>query len=278
MLPKILICILFSLPLIAGEQLPDIFYVTPADDTPTLAVLIPMSDGEILDGFQWFNNDSATVFPEVRLASVDSSGVPDPDSFLVVANNLAGNELNWSSCLFEESISSNAGDLFLIISFPAGQTEIELGDGAAIGYAESDSTLTCMVSTDCMDWSPVHYQTYIMLEPLYGNSQISGNSIAFNAPEIPVYITELLLTAPNPFNPTTTIAFTLSSSQQADVALYDIKGRLVKQLCNNQLTSGRHEFIWDGTDSNASRVSSGIYLVRMKTSDYTKSHSIMLVK
>ena len=128
MLPKILICILFSLPLIAGEQLPDIFYVTPADDTPTLAVLIPMSDGEILDGFQWFNNDSATVFPEVRLASVDSSGVPDPDSFLVVANNLAGNELNWSSCLFEESISSNAGDLFLIISFPAGQTEIELGD------------------------------------------------------------------------------------------------------------------------------------------------------
>lgn len=278
MFPWILIAILFSLPLIAGEQLPEILYVTPADDSPALAVLIPMPDGEILDGFQWFNNDSATVFPEVKLASVDSSGFPDSDSFLVVANNFIGNELSWSSCLFEESITSNAGDLFLIISFPVGQAEIELGDGAAIGYAESDTALTFMVSANCMDWSPVHYQTHIMIEPLYGNSQISSNSIAFNAPEIPVYTTELLLTAPNPFNPATTIAFTLSSNQYAEVVLYDIKGRLVKQLCKEQMAAGRHEFVWDCINSSGSKVASGVYLVRMRTADYTKSHSIMLVK
>lgn len=74
MLGKILLLLLLSLPLFAAQQLPEILYVTPTDDSPALAILIPMSDGEVLEGFRWFNNDSATIFPEVKLASVDSSG------------------------------------------------------------------------------------------------------------------------------------------------------------------------------------------------------------
>ncbi len=278
MFNKALLVLLLSLPLFAAQQLPEILYVTPTDDSPAPAVLIPMSDGEVLEGFRWFNNDSATIFPEVKLASVDSSGAPDFESLLIVADDVTGHKLKWSDCVFEESITSNAGDLFLIISFPVGQNEVVEGHGAAIGYSEDDANFASFISPDCVEWSPVHYQTQVMIEPVYGNSQASGNSIAFNAPVIPVFITELLPTAPNPFNPLTTISFTLSSNQHAEVALYDIKGRLVKQLCREQLDAGRHEFVWDGVNSSGSKVASGVYLVRMQTADYTKSHSIMLVK
>ena len=70
---------------------------------------------------------------------------------------------------------------------------------------------------------------------------------------------------PNPFNPETTIAFSLTqSSAFVKLEVYNIKGQKVKQLVSNQLSAGQHSVVWDGKDANDKSVASGIYLFNLK--------------
>lgn len=80
---------------------------------------------------------------------------------------------------------------------------------------------------------------------------------------------------PNPFNPTTSIQFELPSEQQVTLRVYDIMGRLVATLSDNQsFSAGTHRLQFD-----ASQLSSGVYLYRMQTGNgHTLSGKMMLVK
>ena len=86
---------------------------------------------------------------------------------------------------------------------------------------------------------------------------------------------------PNPFNPTTTIDYTLRENGNVSIVIYDLMGRIVKELVNEfQFSDGgaTHSVVWNGTDSSGNMVSSGIYIYRMVSNDFTKSHRITLMK
>ncbi len=84
---------------------------------------------------------------------------------------------------------------------------------------------------------------------------------------------------PNPFNPTTTIVFNLPGTEGAQLDIYNIKGQKVKSFPINQLAnSSVHQVIWDGKDSNDKRVSSGIYLYKLKAGDLQIVKEMMLIK
>ena len=83
---------------------------------------------------------------------------------------------------------------------------------------------------------------------------------------------------PNPFNPSTTIEFSISSSQKTSFAIYDILGREIRTLFNKQLSSGYHSVVWDGKDNNGNVVNSGIYIYRIKTTDKTLAGKMILQK
>ena len=86
---------------------------------------------------------------------------------------------------------------------------------------------------------------------------------------------------PNPFNPTTTIDYTLRENSNVSIIVYDLMGRVVKELVNEfKLSDGgaTHSVVWNGTDNSGSLVSSGIYIYRMISNDFTKSHRITLMK
>jgi len=69
---------------------------------------------------------------------------------------------------------------------------------------------------------------------------------------------------PNPFNPKTTISFSVpQTSSFVNIDIYNVKGQKVKQLVNDQLQAGQHSYIWNGKDSNNKMVSSGIYLYKL---------------
>ncbi len=77
---------------------------------------------------------------------------------------------------------------------------------------------------------------------------------------------------PNPFNPTTTIEFSIEQNQQneqIELEIFNIKGQKVKQLIKDQLSAGQHSVIWNGTDDNGQNVSSGIYFYKLKVDDKT---------
>ncbi|MFC1898415.1 T9SS type A sorting domain-containing protein [Candidatus Cloacimonadota bacterium] len=91
-------------------------------------------------------------------------------------------------------------------------------------------------------------------------------------------ITELHGNHPNPFNPTTTINFSLHEEQFVSLEIYNIKGEKVKKLVNDQFSAGQHSILWKGKDDEGKQVSSGIYFYRMITDDYSATRKMIMLK
>tara|TARA_Y100000310_G_C20447788_1_gene699253 strand:- start:76 stop:489 length:414 start_codon:yes stop_codon:yes gene_type:complete len=83
----------------------------------------------------------------------------------------------------------------------------------------------------------------------------------------------LLQNFPNPFNPTTTIEFSVETKSNTTLQIHDIKGRLVATLVSGKLVPGFHSVVWD-----ASNFASGIYFVKLKTGSYQATQRIVLLK
>lgn len=83
---------------------------------------------------------------------------------------------------------------------------------------------------------------------------------------------------PNPFNPTTTISFSLANSEDVKLDIYNVKGQRVKSLLSQKMEAKNHSIIWNGKDDNNQAVSSGIYFYRLNTASYNKTKKMMLLK
>lgn len=81
---------------------------------------------------------------------------------------------------------------------------------------------------------------------------------------ISIVTSDMFFASPNPFNPTTTIMFSIQNSSEVELAIYNIKGQKIKTLANNEFTKGDHSIIWNGDDDFGNSVSSGIYLYKLK--------------
>jgi len=67
---------------------------------------------------------------------------------------------------------------------------------------------------------------------------------------------------PNPFNPQTTIAFTLDHDTRVRLTVHDVRGRVVRTLADGALTAGEHALSWNGRDDAGRVVASGVYFAR----------------
>jgi flagellar hook assembly protein FlgD len=84
---------------------------------------------------------------------------------------------------------------------------------------------------------------------------------------------------PNPFNPSTKIKFSIQNESNVEISIYNIKGRKIKQLVHNQLSTGQHSVVWNGTDNNNEPVSSGVYLYKLNVNCKTEAvKKCMLLK
>ncbi|KQC07502.1 MAG: hypothetical protein APR54_00965 [Candidatus Cloacimonas sp. SDB] len=83
---------------------------------------------------------------------------------------------------------------------------------------------------------------------------------------------------PNPFNPETTIKFHLSKAAFVNIRIFDLKGNLVKILKQENYPSGNHNVLWNGIDSKGNEVSSGIYIIKFSSGDYSLTSKMILIK
>jgi hypothetical protein len=91
-------------------------------------------------------------------------------------------------------------------------------------------------------------------------------------------VTELSGNYPNPFNPETTISYSLKSEEHVVIDIYNIRGQKVKTLVDEQQTAGYHTVVWNGRDSNDRSVASGVYFSRMRTGKFTSAKKMILLK
>ena len=99
-----------------------------------------------------------------------------------------------------------------------------------------------------------------------------------HAEEILPQVTDLEGNYPNPFNPSTTIRFSLNEDSFVSLEIYNIKGEKVRTLVKDNLPAQYHTIVWNGRDENGKQVSSGIYFYKMKAGEFTSTRKMIMMK
>ncbi|MHA1718972.1 MAG: T9SS type A sorting domain-containing protein, partial [Promethearchaeota archaeon] len=76
---------------------------------------------------------------------------------------------------------------------------------------------------------------------------------------------------PNPFNPSTTISFSIPIESKVNISIFNIKGQKVKTVANDQFEKGIYSILWSGDDDNGKLVSSGVYFYKLYVNGKTES-------
>ena len=95
---------------------------------------------------------------------------------------------------------------------------------------------------------------------------------------LPPAVMNLVGAWPNPFNPQTTISYTLAESQPVSLAVHDLSGRLVRRLFSGVREPGAYATKWDGRDNRGAAVASGVYLARLIGREEAWTAKLMLVR
>jgi len=101
------------------------------------------------------------------------------------------------------------------------------------------------------------------------------------AEEGEVFANRLGHARPNPFNPVTTIDFSLVTDGRVAIRVFDCAGRVVRTLVDAEFEAGPHATTWDGTNDTGQRAASGVYFVRMEAHGgdaFRASRKLVLLK
>jgi hypothetical protein len=133
-------------------------------------------------------------------------------------------------------------------------------------------------------WSAGEYRVAVHARSTYAHGSESSVELPITlatggSPALPDRLT-LLGNAPNPFNPVTTIRFVVPAGPRRDynVRVYDVAGRLVRDLAKGQIDAGLREVRWDGTDDRGAPASSGVYLYRIAVGRETLHGKMVMLK
>lgn len=141
-----------------------------------------------------------------------------------------------------------------------GLTDVGPFMGASDAFATPDAA-SCTVSSAPSSWD-------------------AGNDSAILEGDLPAAYS-LGNNFPNPFNPTTTINYNVEEYGNVSIVIYDMTGRQVKELINENVTpqiNSDYSVVWDGTNDAGSLVSAGTYICRMVSNDFVSTNKMTLMK
>lgn len=88
----------------------------------------------------------------------------------------------------------------------------------------------------------------------------------------------VLAVSPNPFNPQTTLSYTLPEAGPCSLVIYDLRGRRVRVLAEGARPAGDHVAVWDGRDERGTNVASGVYLARLVHQGGSRTQRLALTR
>jgi flagellar hook assembly protein FlgD len=90
--------------------------------------------------------------------------------------------------------------------------------------------------------------------------------------------TRLLQNIPNPFNPVTTIQYSVAKEGPVDLTIFSVAGERVRTVVNHYHYPGLFSAVWDGRDEQGETVSSGVYFYRMTAGEYSGVRKMLVLK
>ena len=91
-------------------------------------------------------------------------------------------------------------------------------------------------------------------------------------------VNDLAQNVPNPFNPVTTIKFSIASDQQVRLVIYDVAGRRVRTLIDEHRRADIYKVTWDGRNDHGQRVASGVYFYRLEAPGFSQTRKMVLIR
>lgn len=110
-----------------------------------------------------------------------------------------------------------------------------------------------------------------------GFSYLRASAPTVGVGDRPPVPTATLTAAPNPFNPATTLRFTLADQQPVRLTLYDARGRTVRTLVDELRPAGSQAIRWDGRDDDGRTVAAGTYVARLQAGSLTAATAVTLL-
>jgi len=106
---------------------------------------------------------------------------------------------------------------------------------------------------------------------------VTGDPNDPGTPELPT-VTKLMNAFPNPFNPNTTLRYSLKEAGKVRIEIFNLKGQMVRSFSQDHSTPGYYQVSWDGKDAQGQKVSSGVYMYRMSSGRYHSTKKMVLAK
>ncbi|MBN1164591.1 MAG: hypothetical protein JXB45_08435 [Candidatus Krumholzibacteriota bacterium] len=94
----------------------------------------------------------------------------------------------------------------------------------------------------------------------------------------PRYRTELHQNFPNPFNPSTTIEYSLAKQNRVRIGIFDAGGRKIRSLVDGVKPPGLYREVWNGKNDRGANVSSGIFFCRLQAGEFMPVKKIVLLR
>ena len=150
-----------------------------------------------------------------------------------------------------------------------------IGDSATWNAQSADQGDELMLGLNMSESDQAALQGLIMVHILRistGLAAVNDGSVPDNKAIISV------ANHPNPFNPMTTVRFTMNRTKDVNVSIVNLAGEVVQTLANGTYPVGTHSLTWDGRDAAGRGQSSGTYFLRLSTNEGVESHKLTLVK
>ena len=113
-------------------------------------------------------------------------------------------------------------------------------------------------------------------------SDIDGVAVSNNlsqfAYKAPPAVYALSRNYPNPFNPTTTIDYSIPEAGNVELVIFNMAGQKVRTLVSEKQDAAYYKVVWDGRNENGESVASGLYFYRLASGNFNKIEKMTLIK
>ncbi|HLP17332.1 MAG TPA: T9SS type A sorting domain-containing protein [Bacteroidota bacterium] len=150
-------------------------------------------------------------------------------------------------------------------------------DWAKIGFVKGHGTSNLPATYTYPDKDPIAGTVHYRLKQI----DASGNFMYHDAIDVvvaPPSAFALMQNSPNPFNPTTMIRYQVPTSSYVRITVYDLLGKEIASLVDEQQQPGIYTAVWNGRDARGSGVSSGVYMYRLSAGAYSEIRKMNLMK
>lgn len=168
--------------------------------------------------------------------------------------------------------SSNYRQTVKIFDITTGNAILELNDAnyyysyPTLYDLDADGTLECVITR----YNYPSFNEYDLLVYNTGVTGVIANPIPMNF--------KMEQNFPNPFNPSTTIRYSISEDAKVKIIIFNTNGEQITTLVNEKLSAGEHEIIWNGTNSSGTRVPTGVYFYQLFSNQKSETKKMLLLQ